>query len=699
MPTAGDAGHGGGSGGGGGDSPVSSSGSDGIAYDDQVLVKLGYKQELHRGFSSFMSFAFCFTSVAVLSSISLAWPVSMGAGGPSVLIWGWLICGAFTMLAGLAMAELCSTFPSAGSVYHWAAMLAPAKYSALACYVCGTFNFIGNAAGDASFAWGFASVVAAARSFSSVDASGAPTGPVMTVQQQVGVAIAVCAAWSVINALRVDQQGWVNNFAAVWQVTTTVAIIVAVISMPGRDPDVPLGWVWTQPFNSTGIDDKNFGYVCLIGLLSALFAFSGYEAGAHMAEETTNSSVSSPWGIVATCALVAATGLAYILGLLYATPSIMGLKYAQWAQMPLPGWSMLTPTSWVYYANGGFFDPTAQPDAQFNLTNHTSWEQVVWDKTTNVESLIADDPYYAAYYAAYGYAFSPPWDMDLSVHGFLEASMEAVAGAPSVASLYFSACGWRTGMALTAVLIINLFFAGISSLTVTSRIAFAMVRDGALPGSERLRVVWGVTKSPIYTVLLVFVIDALLLLLPLATTVALNAVLSVTVIGYQISYAIPIILRATTGRASFVQGAFNLGRWSMLVHVLAGAWLFLTSFIFLWPTKWPVVVSGVKGGTSETDNMNYTCVIVGVTFVISLVYWWGFARHTFKGPLGRFEAVLTSAAGASAAEAKINERESASSDGALAIRTLNTSSGAGDDEGVASAQSTPMGLSSQSGKR
>ena len=34
------------------------------------------------------------------------------------------------------------------------------------------------------------------------------------------------------------------------------------------------------------------------------------------------------------------------------------------------------------------------------------------------------------------------------------------------------------------------------------------------------------------------VVDALLLLLPLATTVALSAVLAITVIGYQISYAI-----------------------------------------------------------------------------------------------------------------------------------------------------------------
>ena len=580
----------------GGDSPASSSGSDGGATvdDDQALTKFGYKQELHRGFSSFMSFAFCFTSVAVLSSISLAWPTSMGSGGPSVIIWGWVICAFFTMLAGLAMAELCSTFPSAGSVYHWAAMLAPPKYSALACYVCGMFNLVGNAAGDASFAWGFAQVVAAAQNYRSVDAAtGEPTGPEMSVREQVGVAIAVTAAWSLINALRVDQQGWVNNFAAVWQVTTTVAIIVAVISIPGRDPDVPLGWIWSQPYNSTGIDDKNFGYVCLIGLLSALFAFSGYEAGAHMAEETTNSSVSSPWGIVATCALVATCGFTYILGLLYATPSITGLKYRQWASPTLGamsgafhGWSLLTPTSWVYDHGGDF--------SMINLTAN-GWEDV--DVATGtLNGLVSDDGYYDAYSDANdGYSFSPPWEVDTSVHSFLQASMESVAGASSVASLYFSACGWKTGMALTAVLIINLFFAGISSLTVTSRIAFAMVRDGALPGSEQLRFVWGVTKSPIFTVLLVFVADALLLLLPLATTVALNAVLSITVIGYQISYAIPILLRATTGRATFVQGAFNLGKWSMPVHVAGGAWLFLTSFIFLWPTKWPVAVSGVKG--------------------------------------------------------------------------------------------------------
>lgn len=56
------------------------------------------------------------------------------------------------------------------------------------------------------------------------------------------------------------------------------------------------------------------------------------------------------------------------------------------------------------------------------------------------------------------------------------------------------------------------------AVTVTTRIAFAMARDGALPGSSTLRYVWPVTKSPVWTVVLIFGIDAVLMLLPLGNT-------------------------------------------------------------------------------------------------------------------------------------------------------------------------------------
>ena len=127
--------------------------------DVRQLEKLGYKQELYRGFSAFMNFSFCFTAVAVISSVTILFPYGLATGGPVVMVWGWIIGSFFTMFVGLSMSEICSSYPSAGSVYHWAGMLATPQWAPFASFITGWFNFVGNAAGDASFAFGFAQSV------------------------------------------------------------------------------------------------------------------------------------------------------------------------------------------------------------------------------------------------------------------------------------------------------------------------------------------------------------------------------------------------------------------------------------------------------------------------------------------------------------------------------------------------------------
>jgi amino acid transporter len=87
--------------------------------DVRLLREMGYSQELYRGFSPLMSFAFCFTAVNVLTSISLGFTFTLNTGGSGVAIWYCLIGSFFTILIGLSLAEICSVYPSAGSVYHW----------------------------------------------------------------------------------------------------------------------------------------------------------------------------------------------------------------------------------------------------------------------------------------------------------------------------------------------------------------------------------------------------------------------------------------------------------------------------------------------------------------------------------------------------------------------------------------------------
>ncbi len=214
-----------------------------------------------------------------------------------------------------------------------------------------------------------------------------------------------------------------------------------------------------------------------------------------------------------------------------------------------------------------------------------------------------------------GLLFATP-DPDTILNGDSESA---------IVNVYALSVGTTGALGLTSLLIINLFFAGSSSITVTSRIAFAMARDGAFPGSKHLYKVNPVTKSPIHTVVLVWAFDSILLLLPLVNTTAFNAIVSLTTIGFQISYAIPIFLRVTDARDTFQQGAFHLGKYSIVCGWISSIWLTLTSLLFFWPATFPV----------NAASMNYTIVVVGAVMIICLFFWVVVARHYFQGPKRR----------------------------------------------------------------
>jgi len=174
-----------------------------------------YKKELFRGFNGFMNFSFCFTSVSVVSSCAVLVGYGLTTGGPVVMVWSWVIGSFFSILVGMSMAEICSSYPSTGSVYHWSAMLASPRWAPIASYICGWFNFVGNAAGDASFAYGFGQFVVAAVV---LDSDGAVNPPLYATTL---IAVGVSALWAVKNLMRVDRQGWFNNFSGIYQMVCT----------------------------------------------------------------------------------------------------------------------------------------------------------------------------------------------------------------------------------------------------------------------------------------------------------------------------------------------------------------------------------------------------------------------------------------------------------------------------------------------
>lgn len=253
--------------------------------DENSVV--GYDSVLKRTLSSMSSFAFGFTEVAVLASFTSLYGSGLALGGPRSIVWGWLLTWMMLTCASFSMAEICSAYPLAGSVYNWAAQLVPARHAPLASYVCGWFNLLGNAAGDASFANFFATFVNAA-----LEASGLPTYSSTT---SVFVGIAVLCTWTCLNWLNVDQIGWFQQLAACCHAGSILVIIVTILFTAASSPAglQPSAWVWSDYENLSGLpgpvlDSKP--YIEMLGVTVSMFAFSGFEASAHMAEVSEFSS-------------------------------------------------------------------------------------------------------------------------------------------------------------------------------------------------------------------------------------------------------------------------------------------------------------------------------------------------------------------------------------------------------------------------
>jgi amino acid transporter len=512
-----------------------------VLSDEEVVKRSGYQQTvLHRGLGAFSNFAFGFTEVAVLASYTSLFGTGLSLGGPSAMVWTYLVTWFFLTLASFSMAEICSAFPFAGSVYHWSAQLVPPKWAPLASYITGWTNFLGNLAGDASFASFFASFFNAGLEASQVQK--------YDLQPSVGVAIGVLLVWSILNFFRIDKLGWVNTLAAVIHAGSIIVIIVVVLvktSSAGGGPGLASNtWVFTDYENASGFTDdskqhalNDRSYIGAMSIGVAMFAFSGFEASAHMAEETHGMATAAPWGIIWTVFATGLGGFAYMLALLFAiTPG----------SLPL-------------------------------ITNTKEGNSAMPFLTSN-----------------------------------------------AAVNVFINSCGWQCGSGLTWLVVINLFFAGFSSVAVTARITFSLLRDHAFPFSDALKEVHPTFKSPIRAIMLIFFLDSALLLLGLNPTsgVAFTAIVGLCVIGFMVSYAIPIMLK-TIFQPTYFPTAMSLGKWSTPCGVLSCLWLYGTSCLFLFPKVGPLTLL----------SMNWLIVVIAGVFVMGVLYWQcGGGKERFRGP-------------------------------------------------------------------
>lgn len=284
------------------------------ASDVETLHKLGYAQELRRRMSGFSNFAISFTIISILSGCLTLYYLGMSNGGPVVITLGWPFVGIMVLLVGLAMAEVCSSYPTAGGLYYWAAKLG-GKNSAGWSWFTGWFNLLGQVGITAGIDFGLAFFVDYWLNL----VFGYSTAP-WAVILVYGVVLFI---HGLLNTFGVGLVALLNDISVWWHIAG-VLIIVGVLFLFSKYHQSP-SYVFTHYENLSGFPNSVSFYVFLTGLLLAQYTFTGYDASAHLTEETHNAATSGPRGIVWSIVISLIAGWVLLIGV---TQAINPADYA-----------------------------------------------------------------------------------------------------------------------------------------------------------------------------------------------------------------------------------------------------------------------------------------------------------------------------------------------------------------------------------
>lgn len=222
-------------------------------------------------------------------------------GGPREMTLGWPIATAGTLLVALSMAELCSAFPTSGGMYHWSAQLGGPMWAWFTAWL----NIVGLVAAIAGIDYGCALFLT----------------PLLGLESSATTLIVIYGALllsqAVINHYSTRWVAWLNDFSVTVHIAGVAVLIGAIwIFAPKR----PLHFL-LQATSSSGIH-ASYAWLFMLGLLQAQWTYTGFDASAHVAEETLDPRRRAPWGMVMSVIVSGFFGYLLIISLTWAIPGI-----------------------------------------------------------------------------------------------------------------------------------------------------------------------------------------------------------------------------------------------------------------------------------------------------------------------------------------------------------------------------------------
>jgi amino acid transporter len=299
-----------------------------LGRDEEKLAELGYKQELERVWSSFSNFAISFTIISVLAGCFTTYGQAWNNGGPIAISWAWPIICLLILTVAVSMSELASAYPTAGGPYWWAARLGGPGWS----WFTGWFNVIGLLAVVASVDYAAATFGSTLFNLWGLDLGVINFADDVQLDEVFAVFVVLLILHALINIYSSHLVALFNNISVFWHVFGVAVIIGILIIVP--DHHQSADFVFTKTFNNSGFDGGStsglffWAYVLPVGFLLTMYTVTGYDASAHVSEETKEAEMAAAKGIWQSVFFSAIIGWFVLLAITFAATDIKAIDAA-----------------------------------------------------------------------------------------------------------------------------------------------------------------------------------------------------------------------------------------------------------------------------------------------------------------------------------------------------------------------------------
>jgi amino acid transporter len=298
-----------------------------MSEDERQLAELGYKQELHRGWSAFTNFAISFTIISVLAGTFTTFAFAWQNGGPIAVSIGWPVLCAFVLMVAFSMAELTSRYPTAGGPYWWAHDLGGKGWS----WMTGWFNIVGLVGIVSSVAYGCALFLDTLLSLYGLNVLGVNFGDTKHILAETWLLFfIILALYTLVNIFADRFLALMNHVSVGWHLVGVAVVIGLLIFVPSHHQSV--AFVFGNRINNNGAfggSTSGLGFWLLVlpvGFLLAMYTQTGYDASAHTAEETRGAAMAAAQGVWRSVFWSAAIGWVLLLAFLFAATDVNAIN-------------------------------------------------------------------------------------------------------------------------------------------------------------------------------------------------------------------------------------------------------------------------------------------------------------------------------------------------------------------------------------